>query len=83
MQQNYIATIEQLFLSLKDSGMFLSSSDVHLISQWQARGIPVDTLCRAIEKSFAEQKKQSRNSFQQKVSLSSLEKLIETKIDRA
>lgn len=79
----YISQVEQFFLSLKGSGLFLSSSDMHLISQWEEKGVPLQTLCRAIETSFAEQKKYNRNSFQHKVSLSSLEKLIEREIKQA
>ena len=39
---NYLTTVEQFFLSLKDSGLHLSASDTHLVSQWEEREIPVE-----------------------------------------
>ncbi len=80
---NYISAVEKFFLTLKDSGLFLSSNDYHLISRWEQQGIPVNTVCRAIEKGFHEQKKRNRKPFAQKVSLSSLEKFIESEFKQA
>ena len=42
---NYLSTVEQFFLSLKDSGLSLSASDYHLITGWEDRGVPVRLLC--------------------------------------
>ncbi len=80
---NYISAVEKFFLALKDSGLFLSSNDYHLISRWEQRGIPVHILCNAIEKGFHEQKKRNRKPFPQKVSLSSLENFIESEFKQA
>ena len=78
---NYLTTVEQFFLSLKDSGLSLSSSDYHLIGQWEARGVPVQTLCRAIESGYEQARQQSRTpNF--KTSLSRLETLIDQAIEK-
>ena len=58
---NYLTTVEQFFLSLKDSGLHLSASDTHLVSQWEERGVPVEQLCRAIESGFEKASKQERS----------------------
>ena len=79
---NYLTTVEQFFLSLKDSGLHLSASDTHLVSQWEERRIPVERLCRAIESSFEKAGKQER-SPNPKWSLTRLEDYIEQDLQRS
>ena len=74
---NYHSQVEQFFLSLKDSGLSLSSADYYLISDWEERGIPVETLCLAIEKGTREFYKSSRFG---RISLSYLKDFIEEEI---
>ncbi|NIQ01525.1 MAG: hypothetical protein GWM98_14975 [Nitrospinaceae bacterium] len=78
---NYLTTVEQFFLSLKDSGLSLSSSDYHLITGWEERGVPVDRLCRAIEAGF-EQAARKERSLNPKWSLTRLENFIEDELER-
>ncbi|MEC7641097.1 MAG: hypothetical protein VYC17_02975 [Nitrospinota bacterium] len=49
---NYLSTVEQFFLSLKDSGLCLSATDYHLIGEWEERSVPLERLCRAIKQGF-------------------------------
>lgn len=79
---NYLTTVEQFFLSLKDSGLHLSASDTHLVSQWEARGVPVEQLCRAIESGYQKTRQQER-SPSAKCSLTRLEDCIEQELRRA
>ena len=79
---NYLTTVEQFFLSLKDSGLHLSASDTHLVGQWEARGIPIEPLCRAIEAGFEKASKQER-STNPRWSLTRLEDYIEQELQRA
>ncbi len=74
---SYLAQVEQFFLSLKDSGLSLSAADYHLISDWEDRGIPIETLCRAIEKGTLQYYKSSRFG---RISLSYLKDFIEEEI---
>ncbi len=74
--------VEQFFLSLKDSGMALSASDYHLISQWEQRHVPEDLLCRCIETCYVDFIKSSRNP-DPKVSLSQLRESIEIELKQA
>jgi hypothetical protein len=76
---NYFSSVEQFFLSLKDSGLALSAADYHLISQWENRGVPVRLLCRAIENAYMAFIKQS--SKDTAVSLRVLEPPIEDEIE--
>jgi len=78
---NYLTTVEQFFVSLKDSGLSLSASDYHLISGWEERGVPVERLCRAIEEGFSKAGKQER-SPNPKWSLTRLEDYIEDELER-
>jgi len=78
---NYLTTVEQFFLSLKDSGLHLSASDYHLIGQWEERGIVVEKLCRAIETGFDKARKQER-SPNPKCSLTRLQDFIEQELQR-
>lgn len=79
---NYLTTVEQFFLSLKDSGLHLSAHDYHLIGQWEERGIAVDQLCRAIESGYEKASKQER-SPNPKWSLTRLQDHIEEHLQRA
>jgi hypothetical protein len=79
---NYLTTVEQFFLSLKDSGLHLSANDYHLIGQWEERGIAVERLCRAIETGYEKASQQER-SPNPKVSLTRLQDFIEQELQRA
>ena len=57
---NYFTTVEQFFLSLKDSGLALSASDYQLIGKWEEREIPLDLICRAIESGYSRFERQRR-----------------------
>ncbi len=76
---NYLSTVEQFFLSLKNSGLALSAADYHLINEWEERGVPVEILCRAIERGFEAHRKISRDP---KVSLTYFKKRIEEEIQK-
>lgn len=79
---NYLTTVEQFFLSLKNSGLHLSASDTHLVSQWQERGVPVEQLCRAIESGYEKSLRQERSPHA-KCSLTRLEDWIEQELQRS
>ncbi len=79
--QNYLVTVEQFFLTLKDSGLALSATDYDLIQQWESRGIPVNVVCRGIENGVVEFDRQnSRQSS--KVGLRYLEVFVEAEMER-
>jgi len=80
--QNYLVTVEQFFLTLKDSGLALSATDYDLIQQWEGRGIPVNVVCRGIENGVAEFDRQnSRQSS--RVGLSYLKVFVEEEMERS
>ena len=78
--QNYIVTVEQFFLSLKDSGLMLSATDYDLIQQWESRGIPVNIVCRGIENGVAEFATQRQSS---RMGLSYLKVYVEEEMERS
>mgnify|MGYP004130743495 FL=1 len=75
---NYFTTVEQFFLSLKDSGLTLSASDYQLIGQWEERGVPVEWVCRAIEVGFSRLGQQ--NQGRRRISLTHLQAVVEEEI---
>ena len=78
---DYLITVEQFVLSLKESGISLSATDYDLIQQWENRGVPVQVVCRGIETGFV--KFESTNPRQPtRVSLSYLKVFIEEEIER-
>jgi hypothetical protein len=77
---NYLVTIEQFFLSLKDSGMALSATDYDLIQQWENRGIPVNVVCRGIENGVAEFATQRQSS---RLGLNYLKVFIEEELEQS
>ncbi len=77
---NYLTTVEQFFLSLKDSGLSLSANDYHLINQWEERQVPLPLICRAIEKGVAGARQQNRAA---RLSLGFLKDFIEQEIEQA
>lgn len=79
---NYLTTVEQFFLSLKDSGLHLSANDTHLVSQWEEKGIAVEKLCRAIESGYEKASRQERSSHP-KCSLTRLQDFIEQELQRS
>ncbi len=79
---NYFTVVEQYFLRLKDSGLFLSANDYHLISEWENRGVPAPTLCRAIENGVEQARSNQRDPYR-RLSLAYLKPIIEDEIQRA
>ena len=79
---NYLTTVEQFFLSLKDSGLHLSANDYHLVSQWEESGVVVEKLCRAIETGYEKAIQQER-SPNPRWSLTRLQDYIEQELQRA
>lgn len=77
---NYLATVEQFFLSLKNSGLTLSAADYHLIAEWEERGVPARLLCRAIERGVANSRERNSGA---RVSLNYLKEQIDREIERA
>jgi len=73
---NYFSTIEQFFLSLKDSGLALSASDYQLIGEWEERKIPVELICRAIESGCSRLKEQRRGR-RRNISLTQIQAIVE------
>ena len=51
---DYLVTIEQFVLSLKETGLSLSATDYDLIQQWENRSVPVHVVCRGIETGIIE-----------------------------
>ena len=80
--QNYLVTIEQFFLTLKNSGLALSATDYDLIQQWEGRGIPVNVVCRGIENGVDEFDKQNTRQSS-RVSLSYLKVYVEEEMERS
>ena len=78
--QNYLVTVEQFFLSLKDSGLALSATDYDLIQQWENRGIPVKVVCRGIENGVAEFATQRRSA---RMGLNYLKVYVEEELKRS
>ncbi len=80
--QNYLVTVEQFFLALKDSGLALSATDYDLIQQWESRGIPVNVVCRGIENGVVEFDRQNTRQSS-RVGLSYLEVFVEAEMERS
>ena len=78
--QNYLVTVEQFFLTLKDSGLALSATDYDLIQQWEGRGIPVNVVCRGIENGVAEFGNTRQSS---RIGLSYLKVFVEEEMERS
>ena len=78
---NYLSTVEQFFLSLKDCGLALSANDYHLIGEWEERGVPINVLCCAIQKGFEDLQHRNRRPFQN-VALTHIRQSIEQEINR-
>ena len=76
---NYLSTVEQLFLSLKNSCHALSAMDYYLIQEWEERKVPLDLLCRAIETGFARYREISREG---RISLNYFKRFIEEEISK-
>ena len=76
---NYFTTIEQFFLSLKNSGLALSAKDYQLIGEWEERNIPVELICRAIESGYSRLEGQG-HSRRGKTSLIQIQAVVEEKI---
>ena len=79
--EDYLVTIENFVLSLKESGLSLSATDYDLIQQWENRGVPANVICRGIERGFIEFESTNR-SQPFRISLSYLKLFIEEEIER-
>ncbi len=77
---NYLTHVEQFFIALKGSGLTLSAQDYHLVEQWEQRGVPLDRLCRAIEASVEQLRKQSRDDIK-RLSLNWLQDYVEAELE--
>ena len=80
--QNYLVTVEQFFLTLKDSGLALSATDYDLIQQWEGRGIPVKVVCRGIKNGVEEFGRQNTRQSS-RVGLSYLKIFVEEEMERS
>lgn len=79
--EDYLVTIEQFVLSLKESGLSLSATDYDLIQQWEQRGVPTHVVCRGIESGFIEFERTNPRQ-PSRISLSYLKVFIEEEIER-
>ena len=79
---NYLVTVEQFFLTLKDSGMALSATDYDLIQQWENRGIPVKVVCRGIENGVADFETQNTRQSS-RMGLTYLKVFVEEELERS
>ena len=80
--QNYLVTVEQFFLTLKDAGLSLSATDYDLIQQWEGRGIPVNVVCRGIENGVEEFGRQNTRQSS-RMGLSYLKVFVEEEMERS
>ena len=80
--QNYLVTVEQFFLTLKDHGLALSATDYDLIQQWEYRGIPINVVCRGIKNGIVEIDKQNTRQSS-RVGLSYLKVFVEEEMERS
>ena len=79
--EDYLVTIEQFFLSLKESGLSLSATDYDLIQQWENRSVPVNVVCRGIETGFIEFERTNPRQ-PSRINLNYLKVFIEDEIER-
>ena len=80
--QNYLITVEQFLLTLKNSGLTLSATDYDLIQQWEGRRIPINVVCRGIENGVAEFYKQNARQSA-RLGLSYLKVFVEEEMERS
>ena len=79
--EDYLVTIEQFVLSLKESGLSLSATDYDLIQQWENRSVPVNVVCRGIETGFIEFERTNPRQ-PSRINLNYLKVFIENEIER-
>ena len=79
--EDYLVTIEQFVLSLKESGLSLSETDYDLIQQWENRSVPVNVVCRGIETGFIEFERTNPRQ-PSRINLNYLKVFIEDEIER-
>jgi hypothetical protein len=79
--EDYLVTIEQFVLSLKESGLSLSATDYDLIQQWENRSVPVNVVCRGIETGFIEFERTNPRQ-PSRINLNYLKVFIEDEIER-
>jgi hypothetical protein len=80
--QNYLVTVEQFFLTLKDSGLALSATDYDLIQQWEGLGIPLNVVCRGIENGVEEFGRQNTWQYS-RMGLSYFKVFVEEEMERS
>ena len=79
--EDYLVTIEQFVLSLKESGLSLSATDYDLIQQWENRSVPVHVVSRRIETGFIEFERTNPRQ-PSRINLNYLKVFIEDEIER-
>ena len=79
--EDYLVTIEQFVLSLKESGLSLSATDYDLIQQRENRSVPVNVVCRGIETGFIEFERTNPRQ-PSRINLNYLKVFIEDEIER-
>ena len=79
--EDYLVTIEQFVLSLKESGLSLSATDYDLIQQWENRNVPAHVVCRGIETGFIEFERTNPRQ-PSRINLNYLKVFIEDEIER-
>ncbi len=79
--EDYLVTIEQFVLSLKESGLSLSATDYDLIQQWENRSVPVNVVCRGIETGIIEFERTNPRQ-PSRINLNYLKVFIEDEIER-
>ncbi|MBN1946349.1 MAG: hypothetical protein JW797_11785 [Bradymonadales bacterium] len=57
MSLTYLEHVTTYFLSLVGKGVTLSSRDLALVQQWEERGLPAPTVCRALASAVAQRRR--------------------------
>ncbi|QPJ64543.1 MAG: hypothetical protein G3M78_03690 [Candidatus Nitrohelix vancouverensis] len=78
----FMASVEQFFLSVRNSGLTLSATDYELISRWEEREVPLHVLFPAIESGMEEHAMRNPRKGRT-LSLTALAPYIEEAIERA
>ena len=57
-QPSFLAEVEAAFVSARGQGLMLVEADVALVDTWEAAGIPVDVVCRALHEGVQDWREQ-------------------------
>ena len=57
-QPSFLAEVEAAFVSARGQGLMLVEADVSLVDTWEAAGIPVDVVCRALHEGVQDWREQ-------------------------